>query len=555
MSEQVSPGPALLDVAGLKVAAGDRLLLDDITFSVATSEIYGIYGESGAGKTMLGRALANWLPEGVRRCGGSVTFAGRDIGSQGADRVVTGRDVAYIGAKPQSALDPTVPVGPQIVEKLRCVRPELTREEAERRVLDLLREVRIASPEDRFHDYPSKYSGGMMQRAMIVDALCVDPALLIADDIVRPLDVTVAAQIITLLKDLCLKRKMAVVVLASSLPSLRQISTRIGVLHEGRIIEEQATEDLLARPHTEYTREAIGHVPRIWSTNETPPDRSRPDDKPLMQVRNVSRTYHVRKRGTFRQFNDVRAVRNVSFDIKPRENLGIVGESGCGKSTLTRMLTWLEEPDSGEILLNGQSLAKYTGRQLLEKRREFQLLLQDPYNSLPPRTTVGRMIEEGLRLRSVPAREMREKVKHAMSEVGLSPAIYDDLPNALSTGERQRISIARALVLEPKLLILDETLSALDQGEQAKLIDLFAKLQESSDLTYVFISHDLAMVRKVCNRIAVMYFGEIVEIGDNRSIFFDPKHAYTQTLLAAAPTLDEKPFEARNEMMVEAVIG
>ncbi|MGC4025503.1 MAG: ABC transporter ATP-binding protein [Mesorhizobium sp.] len=545
----------LLKVDGLVVSAGEQDILKGISFEVATSEIYGIYGESGAGKTMLGRALANWLPDGVRLKAGTIGFAGRDVASKGRARVVTGRDIAYIGAKPQSALDPTVPVGPQIVEKLRCVRPELTRADAERRVLDLLKEVRIASPEDRFHDYPAKYSGGMMQRAMIVDALCADPALLIADDIVRPLDVTVAAQIITLLKDLCLKRKMGVVFLASSLPSLRQISRRIGVLHEGRIIEEQPTEDLLEKPKSEYTRLAISHVPRIWSTNEVPSDRSRPGDAPLMQVRDVSRTYRVRKRGTFGQFNNVRAVRNVSFDIMPRENLGIVGESGCGKSTLTRMLTWLEEPDSGDILLNGRSLAAYSGKQLLEKRREFQLLLQDPYNSLPPRTTVGRMIEEGLRLRSVPEKEMREKVKHAMSEVGLSPSIYDDLPNALSTGERQRISIARALVLEPKLLILDETLSALDQGEQAKLIDLFAKLQESSDLTYVFISHDLAMVRKVCNRIAVMYFGEVVEIGDNRSIFFHPRHAYTQTLLAAAPTLDEKPFEARNEMTVDAVLG
>lgn len=539
----MQPHP-ILSVKNLQVAAGDTHIIEDISFSVANSEIYGIYGESGAGKTMLGRALANWLPGGVDQRGGSVLFADRDIRSQGSSRVTIGRDIAYIGAKPQSALDPTVPVGPQIVEKLLGVQPHLTAEEAHRRVMDLLVEVRIASPEERFHDYPAKYSGGMMQRAMIVDALCADPAVLIADDIIRPLDVTVAAQIVSILKDLCLKRKMAVVFLASSLPALRQVAGRVSVLHQGRLIEEQPVEALLSNPKTEYTRTAISHVPRIWSSSEFPPDRAREGDQPLMEVRDVSRTYKVRKRGTFRQFNLVQAVQGVSFDIMPRENFGIVGESGCGKSTLTRLLTWLEKPDSGDIRLGGTSLSTFTGRELLDKRREFQLLLQDPYNSLPPRVTVGRMIEEGLRLRNTPVAEMRERVKESMIAVGLPPSIYHDLPNALSTGQRQRISIARALVLEPRLLILDETLSALDQGEQSKLIDLFAELQETKDLTYVFISHDLAMVRKVCNRIGVMYFGKMVEIGDNRSIFFEPKHDYTKALLSAAPTLDEKPFDA-----------
>mgnify|MGYP002011291231 CR=1 FL=1 len=534
----------ILKVDNLTVAAGDNRIIDGVSFEVGNSEIYGIYGESGAGKTTLGRALANWLPAGVEQTGGKVLFAGHDLRTTGANRVTIGRDIAYIGAKPQSALDPTVPVGPQIVEKLLMVQPGLTRTEAKQRVMDLLHEVRIASPEERFYDYPTKYSGGMMQRAMIVDALCADPAVLIADDIIRPLDVTVAAQIVSILKDLCLKRKMAVIFLASSLPALRLVAGKVGVMHEGRLIEEQPVETLLTAPKTEYTKTAISHVPRIWSSNEFPEDRGRADDKPLMEVREVSRTYKVRKRGTFGQFNHVKAVQGVSFDIMPRENFGIVGESGCGKSTLTRLLTWLEKPDSGDIRLGGTSLANFSGRELLDKRREFQLLLQDPYNSLPPRVTVGRMIEEGLRLRGTPKAEMREKVKEAMVSVGLPTSIYDDLPNALSTGERQRISIARALVLDPKLLILDETLSALDQGEQSKLIDLFAKLQETKDLTYVFISHDLAMVRKVCNRIGVMYFGKMVEIGDNKSIFFEPKHDYTKALLSAAPTLDEKPFDA-----------
>ncbi len=534
----------VLEVRDLHVGLDGRAILDGVSFHVARSEIYGIYGESGAGKTILGRALANWLPGSLRQTGGEVLFQGRDLRGQGAGAVKVGRDIAYIGAKPQSALDPTLPVGAQIVEKLRGLRPELSAAEARARVMALLHEVRINAPEERFYDYPSKYSGGMMQRAMIVDALCTDPAVLIADDIIRPLDVTVAAQIVGLLKELCLKREMAVVFLASSLPVLRQVSHRAAVLQGGRLIEEQPVEELLAHPRTRYTAAAIAQVPKIWSSNDFPPDRARPGGRPLMEVYKVSRTYKIRKRGSFREHVAVRAVQDVSFNIMPRENLGIVGESGCGKSTLTRLLTWLERPDSGDIVMNGTALSGLSATQLLEKRREFQLLLQDPYNALPPRVPVGRMIEEGLRIRRVPRAETVERVKEAMAAVGLPVSLYHDLPNALSTGERQRISIARALVLEPKLLILDETLSALDQGEQAKLIELFARLQEEKDLTYVFISHDLAMVRKVCNRIGVMYFGKMVEIGDNRSIFFEPQHDYTKALLSAAPTLDEKPFDA-----------
>jgi peptide/nickel transport system ATP-binding protein len=232
----------------------------------------------------------------------------------------------------------------------------------------------------------------------------------------------------------------------------------------------------------------------------------------------------------------------------PRENFGIVGESGCGKSTLTRLIAWLEAPDQGEIILNGVSLRGLSARQLIAKRNEFQLLLQDPYNALPPRTTVGRMIEESLRIRGG-GKDMRPRVIAAMGEVGLSPDLYDELPNALSTGERQRISIARALILDPKLLILDETLSSLDQREQFKLIDLFSTLQEKNNLTYVFISHDLAMVRKVCTRIAVMYLGEFVEVADNHDLFFDPQHPYTKALLSAAPTLEKKPLDAADYLL------
>jgi peptide/nickel transport system ATP-binding protein len=543
----------VLDVGDLTVGSvtpESPAILDHISFRLNTSEIFGVYGESGTGKTVLSRALANWLPESLEYRSGHLSFAGqdmlkKDMLKKGACEVRTGRDIAYIGSKPQSSLDPTVPVGSQIAEKLHSVRPEWNPRECRERVLQLLSEVRIPSPKERYWDYPAKFSGGMMQRAMIVDAICAEPAVLIADNVTQPLDVTIAAQIVALLHDLCLRHKMATIYLSSSLPTLGQFGDQTAILHQGRFVEQSAFAELLKAPAVDYTRRAIASVPRMWSMAEGPlVRRQAAGEVPLMQVQNVHRTYRARKRGTFNTYSHVQAVRGVSLDIMPRENFGIVGESGCGKSTLTRLLAWLEKPDQGDILLNGTSLATLSTRQLIRKRNEFQLLLQDPYNALPPRTTVGRMIAESLLIRSnVPRAELRRRVIAAMTEVGLAAELYDQLPNALSTGERQRISIARALILDPKLLILDETLSALDQREQGRLIDLFAKLQEKNDLTYVFISHDLAMVRKVCTRIAVMYLGEMVEIADNRDLFFDPQHPYTKALLSAAPTLEDKLFD------------
>lgn len=542
----------ILQTRGLTVGTlQGGTVLDNIDIELHSSEILGIYGESGAGKTVLSRALANWLPESLSYQSGSVLFAGRDITKgKGAGSFRIGRDIAYIGSKPQSSLDPTQPVGTQISEKLRSVRPEWTRSECHDRVIQLLSEVRIPSPKERYWEYPSKFSGGMMQRAMIVDAICAEPAVLIADNITQPLDVTIAAQIVALLHDLCLRHKMATIYLSSSLATLGQFGGRTGVLHDGRLVEEQPFNDLMRSPRSEYTSRAIASVPRIWSTQERPVSRRNASDEPLMRIKDAHRTYLARKRGTFNTYRNIQAVRGVTFDILPRENFGIVGESGCGKSTLTRLLAWLEAPDKGDIVLGGVSLRTLSSRQLIDKRGEFQLLLQDPYNALPPRTTVGRMIEESLRIRGgVSSKALRERVLAAMQEVGLAGRLYDELPNALSTGERQRISIARALILSPKLLILDETLSALDQREQAKLIELFSNLQEKNDLTYVFISHDLAMVRKVCTRIAVMYLGEMVEIADNHDLFFKPQHPYTKALLSAAPTLEEKPFDPQDYLL------
>lgn len=538
----------LLDVSGLNVAVSvrgqdARLVLQDITFAVNTGEIVGVIGEAGSGKSVLARALVQAISAPLHVTGGSILFHGNDIlrSNSAQLRQIRGNQIGYIGANPMGSLDPRTAIGTQLIEKLRAVRPDVRRAEAREKVLETLAAVRIPSPAARFHEYPFQFSGGMMQRVMIVDALLTDPSLLIADNITQPLDVTVAAQIISLIRELRDKLGMAIVFISSSLPIVAKTAERAIVLHRSRIVEQSETQDLIAKPRHAYTRQLIAKLPKIWSEDgqSTEPPA---EEAPILAVRDVSKTYRVHKRGTFRQFNAVKAVRGVSLDLRAGENLGIVGESGCGKSTLTRLLAWLERPDAGQILFDGKDLAALAPRALIEMRKSFQLLLQDPYGSLPSGVSVGRLIAEPLRIHGVGSAQSERRVKQAMDEVGLPRDLIHSLPVGLSAGQRQRINIARALVLQPKLLILDETLSALDQIEQTELLALFMRLQHDHNLSYIFISHDIALVRKVCHRIAVMYLGKVVELADNAAMFASPQHPYTRALLSAVPTIERNPL-------------
>lgn len=551
--DAVAPTP-VMEVRNLSVvartAAGERSILSGIDLSVAPRSVLGIIGESGSGKTVLSRALVNWIKSPLAITSGSVNYGGRDLLSLPDERMagLRGREIAYIGANPTSALDPTVPVGHQILEKLRAVAPSLTREEARKRVIETLDAVRIPSPKQRFDEYPFQFSGGMMQRAMIVDALVSNPKLLIADNITQPLDVTVAAQILRLLRDLQQDFDTAIVFVSSSLGIVTEIASNLIVLDRGHIVERQSVENLIKRPEHGYTRELIAKVPKIWATTEQPPAPSTNDI--VLDVRDVEKTYRVRERKSLFGERLVRAVRGVSFAVRRGENFGIIGESGCGKSTLSRLLSSLEAPDKGQILFEDDDIATLRGARLLGLRRRFQLLLQDPYNAIAAHSSIGRTISEPLLIHGLGSRqEIEKKVKDVMAEVGLSPALYDQLPVGLSAGQRQRVNIARALVLEPELLILDETLSSLDQVEQAKLLDLFEALQVKRGITYVYISHDLAMVRRVCARIAVMYLGRIVELADNETMFGRSAHPYTRALLSAVPTVEEKPYRTETYLL------
>lgn len=521
-----------------------KIILDDISFSIAPREIVGVVGASGAGKTVLSKAVVNWLEAPLALQSGSVLFESKDIyGIPESEMRVLRRRVAYVGANPMGALDPTLPVGSQIVEKLRAVVPGTSRQEAEKRTIELLEAVRIPSARSRFSDYPSQFSGGMMQRALIVDALVTNPALLIADNVTQPLDVTVAAQVIRLMKELTSSFDTAVLFVSSSLPVAREACDRMLVMEEGRIIEEQETEQLIAAPAHAYTKDLVQQTPKIWIEKSKIP-RLNDKRETVLSLRDASQIYKVRKKTGFGGFNHVRAVRNVTFDVRRGDSFAIVGESGCGKSTLMRLLSRLELPSSGQVLCGDNDIATLSGKGLLSFRKKLQMVLQDPFGSLPPRTSVGKMLEGPLRTHGwKDSAKIRERVLKVMGEVGLSTDLYEELPIGLSAGQRQRINVARALVLEPEILIMDETLSALDQTEQFKLLDLFQKLQKEYDLTYIFISHDLAMVRKVCNRVAVMYLGEVFELADNERLFFDPGHPYTMALLSAMPTLEERRYQ------------
>lgn len=544
--------PPVLSVRDLSVdlagPIGGRRILDAIAFDVAPREIVGVVGATGAGKTVLAKALVNGL-EPPLTARGTVRFRGQDIlGLAPRAMRPLRREIAYVGANPMGALDPTLPVGHQIAEKMRAVNPAVAAAEARRRVVALLDAVRIPSAARRFHDYPSQFSGGMMQRALLVDAMISDPALLVADNVTQPLDVTVAAQVIRLMRELTERFQTAILFVSSSLPVAREAASRTLVIDSGRLVEEQPTEALIARPRHAYTRDLVAQIPTIWTRSPAlprtgEPARDRSESSPVIRLEDVSQTYRVRERGTFAGTSALRAVRNVTFDIHKGDSFAVVGESGCGKSTLMRLLSRLERPSGGRILCDGQDIAPLSGPALLGFRRKLQLVLQDPFNSLPPRTGIGAMLEAPLRTHGWrDAGRIRERVRAVMNDVGLSPALYDALPVGLSAGQRQRINVARAMVLEPEILLMDETLSSLDQTEQFRLLALFEKLQRAHGLTYIFISHDLAMVRKACNRIAVMYLGEVVELADNERLFFDPGHPYTRALLSAMPTLEERRY-------------
>jgi peptide/nickel transport system ATP-binding protein len=541
----------LLSIAGLSIdllrAGEKRVILVGVDLNIYSNRVLGILGESGSGKTTLAKAMTGWITPPLSVTGGTIRFRERDLLDPAVQRNARAR-IGFIGADPGNAFDPTLPVGVQIAEKLRAVRPGIAAADAQRQVIALLDAVRIPSAARRYAEFPYQYSGGMLQRAVIVDAMINEPDLLICDNIIQPLDVTVAAQIVRLLRELRERMSAAIVFISTSVPSVADVADEVVVLAGGQIVERGEPHEVSRHPQHSVTRELVARTPRIW-TGEAIPEPVVRHEQPILQVVDVTKTYRVKNRDSLFGKQNVQAVRGVSFDVFRGDNFGLVGESGCGKSTLSRLLSWVEAPETGSILFEGRNIAEMTGRDRFAMRRGFQLLLQDPYNCIPPHMPIGRTIGVGLQIHGVGRREIASRVRDVMAEVGLAPEDANRLPVGMSAGQRQRVNIARALILEPRLVILDETLSALDPVEQGRLLNLFERLQARHGLTYLFISHDLAMVRRVCTRIAVMYLGKMVEIADTGGVFYDPGHPYTKALLSAVPTLDEKPYRTEDVLL------
>ncbi|TWA63434.1 ABC-type glutathione transport system ATPase component [Azospirillum brasilense] len=541
-----APDPgALLQVTGLRTAFdtadGPMDAVKGVDLRVAPGECLGIVGESGSGKSVTALSIARLVasPPGVVR-GGAVRFAGDDLLALpvGALQRLRGGRIAYVFQDPLTTLHPLMPVGAQVAEALRAHRP-VPRAEADRRVVELFAAVKLPDPATLVHAYPHELSGGQRQRVGIAMALANDPELIIADEPTTALDVTVQAEILDLLDDLRRGRSLAVVFISHDFGVIARLCDRVAVMFQGEIVEEGDTRSVLTRPRHAYTRRLLAAVPVLGRSRrpQTPP-REASSAGWAVEVRALVKTYAARRSLFGRSRPAVAALKSVSLRVAAGETLGIVGESGSGKSTLARSLVGLSRPTGGTVRLDGRPLAELTAGGPRALGRTVQYVFQDPLSSLNPRKTVRRTLTAPLRfLAGVPAAAREERLAGLMRSVDLDPAILDRYPHELSGGQAQRVAIARALAAGARIIVLDEAVSALDVSVRQQVLHLLAALKERHGLTYLFISHDLAVVEAIADRVVVMAAGEIVEEGLAAHLFAAPEHPYTRRLIAAVPGL------------------
>ncbi|MBZ9558409.1 MULTISPECIES: ABC transporter ATP-binding protein [unclassified Modicisalibacter] len=525
----------LLQIERLTLAlpegADRRYAVEDVSYSLAAGEVLCVVGESGSGKSMTANAVMGLLPPGLRVTQGRALFDGADLLAmdEPTHRALRGRRIGMVFQEPMTALNPLMRVGDQIAEVFEA-HGLLTARERREKALALLEEVRLPDPPSALRAYPFELSGGQRQRVMIAMALALEPQLLVADEPTTALDVTTQAQILHLIRDLQKRRGMAVMFITHDFGVVAEIADRVCVMCKGRIVEMGDAREVLASPRHAYTRTLIAAIPGGVAA----PARDGADPAPLLTVEGLNKVYRSRG-GWWQPRREVVALDEVGFTLGRGETLGIVGESGSGKSTLGRCIVGLETPDSGGIRLAGTDLRTLTGQALREQRRHIQMVFQDPYASLNPRIRVGMAIAQGPIANGVPRARALERARQLLTTVGLDAAAADRFPHEFSGGQRQRIGIARALALDPELIVADEAVSALDVSIQAQVLELLERLKTELSLSLLFITHDLRVAAQICDRLIVMQTGCIVEQGSAERIFQAPSHPYTRELLAAIP--------------------
>ena len=526
---------AVLEVAGLTVSlppGADRpFALEDVSFSLHAGEILCMVGESGSGKSVAASAVMRLLPPGVRLARGRIALAGADLlaMSEPAMRRVRGARIAMIFQDPMTALNPLRRIGDQVGEMF-AAHTDLPRGEVRRRVLALLEEVRLPDPASAARAFPHELSGGQRQRAVIAMALALEPAVLIADEPTTALDVTTQAQILALIRDLQRRRGTAVLFITHDFGVVADIADRVAVMQAGRMVEQGPAADVLQRAQHPYTQALIAAVPPLARAAAPAPLTHAP---PVLVMQGVSKTFG--RPGLFRRGRVTRAVDDVSLALPRCGTLGIVGESGSGKSTLARCIVRLLEPDAGSVLLHGTDLLRLTRRDMRRQAARVQMVFQDPFASLNPRRRAGELVAQGPMLHGVGRAEAMARARELFALVGLRPDAIDRFPHEFSGGQRQRIGLARALALRPEVLVADEAVSALDVSVQAQVLRLLADLRARLGLSMIFITHDLRVAAQICDRVAVMRGGRVVEQGDAAAVLGTPRHAYTQALIAAVP--------------------
>ncbi|MFB0833981.1 dipeptide ABC transporter ATP-binding protein [Arthrobacter halodurans] len=570
--ENPPSGENLLSVENLSIGTRGFTLVEDVNFAMAKGERIGLIGESGSGKSLTSTAVMGLLPEGLEATG-SVTLAGHDANFIGAPdatlRKIRGRDMAMVFQEPLTALNPLMRAGAQVAEIMLQHKTVASRREAHAKAVAMLASVKLPDPAEAARAYPHQLSGGQRQRVMLAMALANDPSLLLCDEPTTALDVTVQRQVLDLVLESVILRGTGLLFITHDLAVVANMCTRVLVMNHGRIVEEGSTEDIFSRPQHAYTRgllaasdlEATDREGRLFTVASSaayipptveeareraaadaataaaaPPENTGPA---VISVRNLDRTYTRGRASLFGKPTEVHALKDVTFEVPAGGRLGVVGESGSGKTTLLRILAGLDRPTDGSVVVAGNEVAGAREADLVQLRQELQIVFQDPMGSLDPRMKVLDIVTEPLLVpgRRETAAQRRQMAVEMLEAVGLGAETLERYPHQFSGGQRQRISIARALICRPRVLVADEPVSALDVSVRAQVLNLLADLVEQYQLTLVFVSHDLAVVRHLCDRVVVMRSGEIVEEGDTESVYADPQHPYTQKLVASSLNL------------------